>query len=194
MTDDSAEQVHVLLGNFRLLEAAGACALIAPSEVDDRGVAKPPEWWEALADTARTYHSAIRSSIAQGTSTLEDWAQNPGSTRDDDLLRERARLGAEHRKWIHEVPAGQAYEAWLSAYVAIAELDGEHALKALDRCAAVAREFADVPELGRESSIYEFLQSAANALGLFLPLPEHPVRDVRRFAFLPSSLWTGYGS
>ena len=100
-------------------------------------------------------------------------------------IRERVRLGAEHRRWLCEIPGGQAYVAWLSAYVAVAEIDGERAVSSLERCSAIVREFADVPGLGRELSIYEFLQSAADALSAFLPLPEHPVRDVRRFALLP---------
>jgi len=73
---------------------------------------------------------------------------------------------------------------------AAAEIDGDRALRSLDRCAAIVREFVDVPELGREPSVYEFLQSTADTLALFLPLPEHPLRDVRRFAFLPSPLRT----
>ena len=109
---------------------------------------------------------------------------------DANLLRERTRLGVEHRKWLCELPGGQAYVAWLSAYVAVAEIDGDRALRSLDRCSAIVREFVDVPELGREPSLYDFLQSAADTLALFLPLPEHPLRDVRRFAFLPSPLRT----
>ena len=69
--------------------------------------------------------------------------------------------------------------------------DGARALTSLDRCAAIVREFVDVPGLGREPSLYEFLQSAADTLALFLPLPEHPLRDMRRFALLPSPLRTG---
>jgi hypothetical protein len=109
---------------------------------------------------------------------------------DADLVRERTRLGVEHQKWLCDLPGGQAYVAWLSAYVAVAEIDGDRALRSLDTCAAIVREFVDVPELGREPSLYDFVQSAADTLALFLPLPEHPLRDVRRFAFLPSPLRT----
>lgn len=194
MNSGSAQQVRVLLSNLRLLEAAGACELIAVSGAEEYELARPPDWWEGLADTARTYRSAIRSTTSHGFSAIKEWSQNPGLARDDDLRRERARLGAEHRKWLHEVPGGRAYAAWLSAYVAISELDGERALRDLERCAAIVREFADVPERGCEPSLYDALQSAADALGLFLPLSEPAVRDVRRFAFIPSALRTGYGS
>jgi hypothetical protein len=51
-----------------------------------------------------------------------------------------------------------------------------------------------VPSLGPDASIYAVLQGAADALVLFLPLAEHPIRDMRRFAFLPAFLKTGYGS
>jgi len=179
-----------LLGNLRLLEAAGACGLIAESLTEDCSPTKPPEWWEALADSARTYRSAIHGTIVRGFSAIDEWSQSGASGSDADLVRERTRLGVEHRKWLCELPGGQAYVAWLSAYVAVAEIDGDRALRSLDRCAAIVREFVDVPELGREPSLYDFLQSAADTLALFLPLPEHPLRDVRRFAFLPSPLRT----
>ena len=109
-------------------------------------------------------------------------------------MRAGTRLRAEHRHWLCEVPGGRAYVAWLSAYVAVAEIDGERALRSLDRCVAIVQEFVDVPELEREPSVYDYLQSAADTLALCLSLPEHPLRDMTRFAFLPSSLQTGYGS
>jgi hypothetical protein len=179
-----------LLGNLRLLEAAGACGLIAEGLTEECSPTKAPEWWEAVADSARTYRSAIYGTIVRGFSAIDEWSQSGATGSDTDLVRERTRLGVEHRKWLCELPGGQAYVAWLSAYVAVAEIDGDRALRSLDRCAAIVREFVDVPELGREPSVYEFLQSAADTLALFLPLPEHPLRDVRRFAFLPSPLRT----
>jgi len=179
-----------LLGNLRLLEAAGACGLIAEGLTEECSPTKAPEWWEAVADSARTYRSAIYGTIVRGFSAIDEWSQSGATGSDTDLVRERTRLGVEHRKWLCELPGGQAYVAWLSAYVAVAEIDGDRALRSLDRCAAIVREFVDVPELGREPSVYEFLQSAADTLALFLPLPEHPLLDVRRFAFLPSPLRT----
>jgi hypothetical protein len=153
---------------------------------------KPPEWWEALAETARTYRSAIHATSARGFAGIDEWSHSgdSGSGSDADLVRERTRLGVEHRKWLCELPGGPAYVAWLSAYIAAGEIDGDRALASLDRCAAIVREFVDVPGLGHEPSLYDFVQSAADALTLFLPLPEHPLRDVRRFALLPSPLRT----
>ena len=190
---DPVQHVCELLANLRLLEAAGACGAVARTVTGD-DANEPPEWWEALGTCARTYRSAIFSASAQGFSAIDEWSQSEGSANYDDLIRERARLGAEHRRWLCEIPGGQAYVAWLSAYVAVAEIDGERALSSLERCSAIVREFVDVPGLGRELSVYEFLQSAADALSAFLPLPEHPVRDLRRFALLPWALTTGYGS
>ena len=187
------QHVRDLLANLRLLEAAGACGVIARTTSGD-GTKEPPEWWEALGTCARTYRSAIFSTSAEGFSAIDEWSQFEDSATDDDLIRERARLRAEHRRWLCEIPGGQAYVAWLSAYVAVAEIDGERAVSGLERCSAIVREFIDVPGLGPELSVYEFLQSAANALTAFLPLTEHPVRDVRRFALLPFPLKTGYGS
>ena len=165
--------------------------MIAESLSEDCTPTKPPEWWEALADSARTYRSAIYATGVQGFSGIEEWSHCEVSGSDADLVCERKRLAAEHRKWLCEVPGGHAYVAWLSAYVAVAEIDGDRALTSLDRCAAIVREFVDAPELGRQASLYDFLQSAADALALVLRLPEHPLRDARRFAFLPSPLRTG---
>jgi hypothetical protein len=176
-----------------LLEAAGACGLIAERLAEDCTPARPLEWWEALADSARTYRSALHSTAVNGFSAGQDWSQ-AASGRVDDLVQERTRLGLEHRRWLCEVPGGQAYVAWLSAYVAAAEIDRARALASLDRCAAIMREFVEVPGLGREPSVYGYLQSAADTLALCLSLPEHPLRDMTRFALLPSSLPTGYGS
>ena len=190
---DPVQHVCELLANLRLLEAAGACGAMARTVTGDNAN-EPPEWWEALGACARTYRSAIFSAGAQGFSAIDEWSQSEGLANHHDLIRERARLGAEYRRWLCQIPGGQAYVAWLSAYVAVAEIDGERAMSGLERCSAIVREFVDVPGLGRELSVYEFLQSAADALSAFLPLPEHPVRDVRRFALLPWALTTGYGS
>ena len=187
------QHVCDLLANLRLLEAAGACGAMARTVTED-DASEPPEWWEALGTCARTYRSAIFSASTRGFSAIDEWSRSEGSANHLDLVRERARLGAEHRRWLCEIPGGQAYVAWLTAYVAVAEIDGERALSSLERCSAIVREFIDVPGLGRELSVYDFLQSAADALTAFLPLPEHPVRDLRRFALLPWALTTGYGS
>jgi hypothetical protein len=180
-----------LLERFRLLEAAGAATLIGEAQIKPCLPAKPPEWWALLADSARTYRSAIFRTLDEGFSAIEDWSQLGGSGIDADLECEKARLCAEYRRWLCEVPGGHAYLAWLSAYVAVAEIDGERALRSLDRCATIVQEFADVPEVYSESSVYGFLQSAADAVALALHLPEHPLRDARRFAFLPPALGTG---
>ena len=191
VSGDPTQHVRALLGNFRLLEAAGACGLIAGHPTQDRARNKPPEWWDAVAASARGYRSAVHQTVLKGFSAIDEWSQSRALGSDAELANERARLNGEHRKWLCEVPGGQAYVAWLSAYVAVAELDGERALRSLDRCAAIVREFVDAPGLGGEPSTYDFLQSAADTLVSCLTLPEHPLRDVRRFAFLPSPLRTG---
>lgn len=188
---DAAPQVGALLCGFRLLEAAGACGVIAARLSEACRPRRPPEWWEALADGARTYRSAIDRTTVQGFSAIDEWAQSETAGDDADLLHERTRLGFEYREWLCEVHGGQAYVAWLSAYVAVVELDGERALKSLDRCAAIVHEFTEAPGLGDEPSVYDLLQSAADTLTSFLPLVEHPLRDMRRFAFLPRPLLSG---
>ena len=190
---DTTTYVAALLGSFRLLEAAGACELIAATVIEPDRTAKPPTWWKAVADAARTYRSAIHNAVGQGFLAIDDWS-HLGASPDRDLRCERARLRNEHRGWLCAIPGGGAYVAWLSAYLAAAELDGQRALTSLERCTAIAQEFIEMPTLGPEASVYEILQGAADALVLFLPLGEHPLREMRRFAFLPASLQTGYGS
>jgi hypothetical protein len=185
---DHTQHVARLLANFRLLEGAGACVLIAD---EDRGASKRTEWWTALGDTARSYRSAIDLTTAHGFSAIDAWSQSGASGTDWDLAAERVRLGSEHRRWLREIPGGSAYEAWLRAYVAVAELDGGRALKSLEQAAAIVRKFVGAPGLGDEPSTYDFLQSVADTLASFLPLSEHPLRDVRRFALLPPPLRTG---
>jgi hypothetical protein len=181
-----------LLGNFRLLEAAGACELIATTAVEPSHPSRSPAWWKAVADTARTYRSAIHNVTRQGFDAIDDWSHAAAPVREFGL--ERARLRAEHRHWLCEIPGGGAYVTWLSAYIAAVELDGQRTLASLEQCTAILQEFIDVPTPGPAGSAYEILQGAADALVLFLPLAEHPLRDMRRFAFLPAPLLTGYGS
>jgi hypothetical protein len=185
--------VAALLGNFRLLEAAGACEVIATTAIEPGHPSTPPAWWKAAADAARSYRSAIHDVIGRGFDAIDDWSKS-GASADRELCQERARLRAEYRHWLCEVPGGGAYVTWLSAYVAAVELDGQRALASLERCTMLAQEFIEVPKLGPEVSVYEILQGTADALVLFLPLGEHPLRDMRRFAFVPAVLRTGYGS
>jgi hypothetical protein len=187
---DPGQHLRSLLGNFRLLEAAGACDAIAQSWTEDCSPARAPAWWHAVADAARGYRAAIYGALLHGFSAIEDWS---GSALEgpDEVAAERRRLRREHRVWFCDVPGGTAYEAWLSAYVAVAELDGHRALQGLDRCAAVMREFVDVAGLGCEPSVYQTFQNTADALAGFLPLPQHPLRDAARFSFLPTALRVG---
>lgn len=192
---DALDRIQILLGTFRLLEAAGACELIASGPPVGPAVRKPPSWWEALAASARTYRSAIYSTGSSGIEAIDDWSQLLApDTEPAELSDEKARLALEYHRWLSDVNGGRAYIAWLTAYVAVAELDGERALRSLKDCAAIASEFVDAAEIEQRASVYEFLQSSANSLMVFLPLAAHPVRDVRRFAFLPGMLHTGYGS
>jgi hypothetical protein len=138
----------------------------------------------------------ICSAVPKGVSAFDDLAQPTRAPADDTraFSEERARLALEYGHWLSNVAGGRAYVAWLSAYVAVAEMDGERALGSLQMCSAIIREFLDAPELDRPGSVYEFLQGTADCLPLFLPLEQHPLRDMRRFAFLPSPLRTDYGS
>jgi hypothetical protein len=195
MIGNPVNRVHALLSSFRLLEAAGACTVIADTLSSECRPVRPPVWWETLAADARTYRSMIYSAVVQGVSAIDERAQpTPAPADTHDLLQERARLALEYSHWLSDVAGGRAYIAWLSAYVAVAEIDGERAIGSLQICSAIVREFLDVPELDGRGSVYEFLQSAADCLPLFLPLQQHPLSDMRRFAYLPSPLRTGYGS
>lgn len=188
------EGVRALLLNLRLLEGAGACELLAAGPAEDSLAGKQPRWWSALADSLRSYRATIQLAAVRGFSVVDDWSSSSALGSDADLVEERLRLGAEHRRWFCEVPGGTAYTAWLSAYVAVAELDGERGLSSLDRCGAIVREFIDVGEPTREASVYERLQSTADVLAVFLALPQHPLSDMHRFALLPAPMRTGYGS
>lgn len=189
------DRIQTLLGNFRLLEAAGACELIASGVPGGPPVRKPPSWWEVLAASARSYRSAIYSTGSSGIEAIDDWSHLLAPEAEPvELSDEKARLALEYRRWLSDVDGGRAYIAWLTAYVAVAELDGERALQSLQDCATIASEFVDAAKMMRWASVYEFLQSTADSLMLFLPVAAHPVRDVRRFTFLPATLRTGYGS
>ena len=184
--EDSLERVRTLLVNFRLLEAAGAC-----SEADvlrrldsDTGT-ESRLWLTQLAQVVRSYRGAIFASMDHGYSAIERWADalaQPPST----FHLEAQRLAKEYRYWLVDVPAGSSYIAWLAAYIATAELDGEQAMKCLHRALAAPAEFVDVPAMGDSASGYDLLQSTADCIGRFLSLQEHPVTDMRRFVLLPT--------
>jgi hypothetical protein len=180
------DQVGSLLVGFRLLEAAGACELIAchPRPAGPQ----MPEWWSALAAAARGYRGAIFDAARDGYVAIDRWAAaDAGLVDGARFTEERARLNLEYEYWLNVVPGGCAYTAWLAGYVATAELDGGRAIDALRNCTSIAADFLDVSTVGFASSVYEQLQLAADALPRFLPLPQHPLRDMRRFAFLPTT-------
>ena len=190
----SVQHVRDALGNLRLLEAAGACSVIARTAIEE-SANQPPWWWEALAPAHAHTRSAIFSTSAEGFSGIDEWSQFQDSTTHHDLIRERTRLGAEHRSWLLCGIAGEPGICRVAERACgVAEIDDERAVSGLERSSAIVREFIDVPQLGREPSVYDFLQSAANTLALFLPLAERAVSDVRRFALLPPPLLRGYGS
>ncbi len=192
---DPAEHVTALLSNLRLLEAAGACELVGRSLTQECALGKPRVWWEALAATARSYRLAIYATGANGLEAIHDWADPVALDVDAaELADEKARLAQEYLCWLTEVVGGRAYVAWLAAYVAAAEMDGERAIQNLEDCAAIAREFVDVEGLDQRTSVYDFLQGTANSLPLFLPLTKHPLEDLDRFALLPAPLRNGYDS
>jgi hypothetical protein len=175
-------QVRELLAGFRLLEAAGACEMIAGHERSHG--ATTARWWSALAADARSYRGAVLAAGRSGYGAIESWA-DVGGVDNPRLAEANARLRLEYEYWFNVVPGGDAYIAWLSAYLAAAELDGHATVRALGRCAAIASEFLDASEIAVALSVYEQLQLAADALPRFLPLPQHPLRDMRRFALLP---------
>jgi hypothetical protein len=188
------DRIRILLGTLRLLEAAGACEMIAGGLVGDASLSRPRSWWEAVAASSRSYRSAIFSTTSNGIRAIEDWAALPAAGAElRELSDEKERLALEYHRWLSDVEGGPAYIAWLAAYVAVAELDGERALRSLADCDAILREFVDLTPFDPAASVYELLQSTADSLVLFLPLAAHPVRDRSRFAFLPDALRTGYG-
>ena len=180
---DPSQHIRSFLADFRLLEAAGACELVAddphsPNSWDSS------KWWSALAVTTRAYRAAILNAVQDGYGPISDWADDSAASY---FAEETARLSLEHQHWLGAVPGGRAYVAWLSAYVATAELDGRRAVEALRRCAVIAADFLEVSEAPVAPSVYEQLQLSADVLSRFLPLPQHPLRDMRRFALLPET-------
>ena len=179
--------MRLLLDGFRLLEAAGACEVIGSGlervRDDHRG-----EWWSALATTARAYRLAVLDAAREGYGSVRRWAEVDLARADAAYFaEERARLSLEYEYWLNVVPGGAAYVVWLSAYVAAAELDGHRVVHALQQWSAIASEFLDTSALAEAPSLYEQLQLAADGLEHFLPLPEHALRDMRRFALLPET-------
>ena len=181
-THGSDEYVLSLLIQFRFLEAAGACELLACfSQPQTRSESC---WWSALAAIARGYSVAMFDAGCRGYPVIAGWAD----TCDASYFREEtSRLALEYEYWLNVVPGGGAYVAWVGAYVAAAELDGRRALDALRACTSIAANFLDVSTVALAPSVYEQLQLAADALPRFLPLPQHPLTDMRRFVLLPTT-------
>ncbi|MBV9940779.1 MAG: hypothetical protein JO262_01520 [Solirubrobacterales bacterium] len=185
--DDRYAAVRILLAEFRLLEAAGVCELLARHS-DPAGRPETPDWWSRLAATARAYRVAILGTFRDGEGAIRQWAENNLGPSDAWCFpEERARLRLEFENWLEFVPGGMAYVAWLSGYVAAAEFDGRTAAESLRRCAAIAADFVEGPGVPVARSVYEQLQLTADVLTQFLPLPQHPLRDMRRFALLPET-------
>jgi len=181
-SDDAAERIEAFLAGFRLLEAAGACEIIARQS----NSAGSSSWWLGLAATARSYRVALLDAVNHGYRAIEQWAEScSGPTGVGWFAEERGRLSLEYEYWLITVPGGGAYVAWLATYVAAADLDGERAVEALRRWGTIAGDFVDISYISLAPSIYEQLQGAADALERFLPLPQHPFSDMRRFALLP---------
>ena len=179
--------MRLLLVGFRLLEAAGACEALGrglEGGRDDHW----GEWCSALARTARAYRLALLDAAREGYGSVKRWAEvDPARADGSYFVEERARLSLEYEYWLNVVPGGAAYVVWLSAYVAAAELDGRRVVDALRRWSAIASDFLDASALAEAPSLYEQLQRAADGLERFLPLPEHPLSDMRRFALLPET-------
>lgn len=179
----SREHVRSLLAGFRLLEAAGACELVA-SQPPGAGSAG---WWRTLAGTARAYRVAMADTAHDGYLAIRRWAEvRPDEASETDWYGEEvARLSLEYEHWLEVVPGGGAYVAWLRAFVATVELDGRAAVEALRQWSRIASDFLDPSDIALAPSVYDQLQCAANLLEDMLCLPEHPLRDKRRFALLP---------
>lgn len=178
-----------LLAGFRLLEAAGACEVVGAAEAEGSPhIASSQRWWTGVGSVARSYRTAIFDAATGGFPAFAQWERN--CTYGDSALfrRETSRLLREHEQWLVVVPGGRSYTAWLAAYVATAELDGARALDSLRTSTAIAAEFADIPWVEGGRSVYEQLQVAADVLLEFLPLRQHPLTDMRRFAFVPHTL------
>jgi hypothetical protein len=185
--DYDCGHVRLLLNGFRLLEAAGACEVIGGGPDRGRGD-HCGEWWSALATTARAYRRALLDAAREGYGPVKRWAEVDLARPDASYFaEERARLSSEYEYWLKVVPGGAAYVVWLSAYVAAAELDGRRVVLALRQWCAIASEFLDTSVLAEAPSLYEQLQGAADGLERFLPMPEHALRDMRRFTLLPET-------
>ena len=179
--------MRLLLNGFRLLEAAGACEVIGSGLQPGRDD-HCREWWSALATTARAYRLALLNAADDGHGSVKRWAEvdfarAPASYFADEW----ARLSLEYEYWLNLVPGGAAYVVWLNGYVAAAELDGHRVVHALQQWSAIASDFLDTSALAEAPSLYEQLQLAADALERFLPLPEHALSDMRRFALSPET-------
>src|SRR5436309_2137713 len=92
------------------------------------------------------YRAAIYLTSSRGIEPIDDWSLLVTSEAEpSEVTDEKARLALEYRRWLTEVTGGRAYVMWLTAYAAVAEMDGERAHRCLESCTAIIREFVDAP-------------------------------------------------
>ena len=72
--DDVYAAVRMLLAEFRLLEAADACELLARHS-DPGGGREELEWWSRLAATVRAYRVAMLGTVRDGYGAIKRWAE-----------------------------------------------------------------------------------------------------------------------
>lgn len=196
----SLARIDALLRNLRLLEAAGACEVMAEEGGTD---GRSSEWWRVLAEMSRNLRCALGSWAWPAASAMEALKIKHSQPAAEDIGEELDRVKAEIQRWTEGLAGGLAYAVFAQAYAYFMELDGERGVRSLMRSLEASELRSPLPatekdllsslrhqELGRALpdgpiSSYQALQCVADYMTELFSLPVHALTDIQRFAVRP---------
>jgi len=174
-----------LLAELRFLEATGPCEPLA-RRFDSVAGSDTFGWWSGMTSTARAYRVATADVAATATAVYANGLRAILVRRMRRVLSKAGTVKPGIQNWLEVIPGGAACVAWLSGYVAAAELDG-HAYRISSTLCRDCRDCVDVSTIGVAPPVYEQLQLTADLLRHFLPPPQHRLSDMRRFPLVPET-------